>query len=871
VQTTLTKKRDTPVRSLLVGAILGLVCAYFIGDEESVIGAILLASPLFMLMICYMLVFGSYIVLKREQAALARPYNSPLGATGALVGLIGMAIVFLSHFLYVDEPYFIYGLLVIVVGSIYFAFYARKQLVAQAPLEEKMLNSGVEVQKIRVSREQFRRIAYGTGAIVAIYALSIYFLSPPSLSCAPNCMGMNLAGRYLENAQLARVNLVEANLRGANLAGADLQEADLSGAILTDVNLENANLTGAKLLGVNFRRANFGGVTLDDTDMRGSDLIEVNLTKVDLTKTKLGGVFFSNSKLVGANLSGANLAGVTLTGANLNAANLSSANLAGALLSKADLSGAQLQNSELSGAWLNLTNLIGADLSQANLDGASLIGANLASANLFESNLVGSILVGADFNGANLRSANLSGAQFKKEALRQSALEDPVLAQLNTIQLDLVLRDTQASGIYTNEDTILPEQTQEEDSLVETSPEEQAAKEQDVGSIKVGILHSFTGPLAISEVPVKDATLLAIDEINKSGGVLGQQLVPIVENGGSDWQFFAEKTIKLLVEDEVVVIFGGWSGASRQAMRPILETLDGLLFYPAQYEGQESSPNIVYTGAEPSQQLIPAIEYLLRQRYQRFFLLGSEMLLSKRGHTIMNAQLTANGATVVGDSFALLGEQDFSEILAEIQASEADVVINTLSGSSNIAFFEQFNKAGLTPQQLPVMSLTMTEEEIRQVPGETSRLAGHLVAWSYFQTIATPENETFVKAYKTAYGSELVTSDPIHAGYLGVYLWKAMVERANGTELKLIKKAFANIKRESEAAEESQKIEVLAPGGIVQLDIENQHTYKFSRIGMIREDGLIDEIFSSNEPIKPDPFLLEYDWASGLFTREGGR
>lgn len=869
-------KHKTPSRSLILGAILGLICAYFMNNEESIIGMILLASPLFMLMICYMFVFGSYIVLNRQQADLERPYNSPLGSKGAWVGLIGMLIVFLSYFLYAEQTVFIYGLLTIGVAAIYFAFYARKQLVAQAPVEEKVLKSGVEVRKIRVTRAHFRRIAYATGAIVAIYALSSYLLSPPSLPCAPNCMGMNLAGRYLENAELAGVNFVEANLRGANLAGADLQDADFSGAILTDVNLEKANLRGAKLLGVNFTRANLGGVILDETDMSGSDLIDTNLTKVDLTKTKLRGVFFSNSKLVGANLSKTNLAGVTLIGANLNGANLNGVNLAGALLSQADLSGAQLQNSELSGAWLNLTNLIGADLSQANLDGASLIGANLASANLFESNLVGSILVGADFNGANLRSANLSGAQFKKDTLRQSALNDPILAQLNAIQLEVVLQDTQASGIYVNQKTILPQQAPEEETLVEASPEDQTTEQQDVGSIKVGVLHSLTGPLAISEIPIKDATLLAIDEINQSGGILGKQLIPVVENGESDWQLFSEKAIKLLIEDEVVVIFGGWSGASRQAMRPILETLDGLLFYPAPYEGQETSPNIVYTGVEPSQQLIPAIDYLLRQRYQRFFLLGSEMLFSKTAHTIIEAQLTANGGTVVGQSFSLLGEQDFSAILEQIQVSQADVVINTLSGDSNIAFFQQFNQAGLTSQSLPVMSITLTEEEIRQmlIQSGPSRLAGHLVAASYFETLATPENEAFVKSYKTAYGSQLVTSAPIHAGYFGVYLWQAMVNEANATELALIRNALTNIRQANESdtpSEETQQIEILAPGGPIELDIDNQHTYKFSRIGIIRDDGLIDEVFSSNEPIKPDPFLLEYEWATNLFSREGGR
>ncbi len=870
-QNTSTNKRKTPSRSLIVGTMLGLICVYFMSNEESIVQSILFATPLLILMICHILVFSSYIVLKREQADLVRPYNSPLGVRGAWAGLISLAITFLSYILYTDPNTFIYLLLTIGIGVIYFGLYGRKKLISQAPMEEKWLKIS-NIKRVEFTRKFIMPLIYLGGIILVLSTLYSYLFSPPKLECTPNCMGMNLAGRYLENAELAGVNLIEANLRGANLSGANLQEADLSGAILVDVNLENADLTGAKLLGVNFTRANLGGVLLHDTDMRGSDLIDTNLTQVDFRKAKLRGVFFSNSKLVGANLSKTNLAGVTFIGANLNGANLRESNLNGALLSKADLSGAQLQNSELSGAWLNSANLIGADLSRANLDGASLIAANLASANLFESNLIGSILVGADLNGANLKSANLSGALLTKEQLRQNSLDDPVLKQLNEIQLAEALKDTLINGAYLNQETIFPEQLNKEVTLLQTS--QSAGDQADLGSIKVGILHSLTGPLAISEIPIKDATLLAIDEINQAGGILGKQLIPVIENGGSDWQLFAEKAIKLLVEDEVVVIFGGWSGASRQAMRPILESLDSLLFYPSQYEGQETSTNIIYTGAEPSQQLIPAIEYLLRQRYQRFFLLGSNMLYSKTAHTIIEAQLTTNGATVAGESFSLLGEQDFSTIVEEIRASKADVVINTLSGDSNIAFFQEFNKSGLTSQQLPVMSLTLTEEEIRQMPFETSRIAGHLVVSSYFQTLATPENEAFVKAYKTAYGSELVTSEPIHAGYLGVYLWKAMVKEANATELDLIRNALTDINKSSESdlsAEETQQVQILAPGGTVQLDIDSQHTYKFSRIGIIRDDGLVEEIFSSNEAIKPDPFLLEYEWTSGLFSREGGR
>lgn len=425
------------------------------------------------------------------------------------------------------------------------------------------------------------------------------------------------------------------------------------------------------------------------------------------------------------------------------------------------------------------------------------------------------------------------------------------------------MQDAKLSGIRSNSETIWPDQpSAEEQTLVEE--EEKATQEEEVGTIKVGILHSLSGSLAISEAPVRDATLLAINEINAAGGVLRQPLVPVVEDGASDWQFFAEKALKLLAEDKVAVVFGCWTSTSRQAVRPIFESLNGLLFYPVQYEGQEQSANIIYTGAEPSQQIIPAVEYLLRQGNQKIFLLGSDYIFPRTANTIIKAQLANAGGAVVGEEYLRLGESDFSAIISQIQTAQPDAIFNTLNGESNVAFFQQLKGAGITPEQMPVMSVSIAEEEVRQIG--TENIAGHLTAWTYYQTIDTPQNEGFVTAYKIAYGSEGVTSEPIHAGYFGVYLWKAMVEKANSTEVDTIRKALTKTDTDEQ---EPEGIEIMAPGGLIRVDVGNQHTYKIARIGVIREDGLIDEIFSSNEPIKPDPLLLGYEWAVGLFSKDG--
>ncbi len=368
-------------------------------------------------------------------------------------------------------------------------------------------------------------------------------------------------------------------------------------------------------------------------------------------------------------------------------------------------------------------------------------------------------------------------------------------------------------------------------------------------TIKVGILHSLSGTMAISEVSVKDAEVMAIEEINAKGGVLGKKLEVKIEDGASDWPTFAEKAGKLIEVDKVATVFGGWTSASRKAMLPVFEQKKGLLWYPVQYEGLETSPNIFYTGATTNQQIIPGLEYLKAQGKNKVFLVGSDYVFPRTANKEIKAYAKANGMEIVGEEYTPLGHTEYSTVVNKLKAAKPDAVFNTLNGDSNVAFFKQFKDAGLTAAAMPVLSVSVAEEEVRGIGPEN--VAGHLVAWNYYQTTDVPENKTFVEAYKKKYGPNRVTADPIEAGYIGVYLWKMAVEKAGTTEIEAVKKAAAGITMN-------------APEGKVTIDGETQHLYKTARIGLVEANGQIKEISNSGAPIKPDPYLKGYPWAAGL-------
>ncbi|MEA2156847.1 MAG: urea transport system substrate-binding protein [Solirubrobacteraceae bacterium] len=369
-------------------------------------------------------------------------------------------------------------------------------------------------------------------------------------------------------------------------------------------------------------------------------------------------------------------------------------------------------------------------------------------------------------------------------------------------------------------------------------------------TIPVGILHSLSGTMAISEVSVRDSELLAIDEINKAGGVLGKQIKPVIEDGASDWPTFAEKAQKLISTDHVAATFGGWTSASRKAMLPVFERNKSLLYYPVQYEGLEASPYIFYTGATTNQQIIPGLEYLKNKLHVKtLFLVGSDYVFPRTANKEIKAWAKANGMTIVGEEYSPLGNTDYATTVNKIKQANPDAVFQTINGDSNVAFWKQFHDSGLDAKSMPVISVSTAEDEVRGVG--IKNIVGQYVAWNYYQTTPGAKNAAFVKAYKARYGADRVTDDPIEAGYVGVHLWAMAVEKAGSTDPEKVKAA-------------SKGLTYDAPEGTVTIDGANQHISKTARIGQLQPDGLINEVGGSGKPITPDPFLKTYSWAKGL-------
>ncbi|WP_020106893.1 urea ABC transporter substrate-binding protein [Nocardia sp. 348MFTsu5.1] len=368
-------------------------------------------------------------------------------------------------------------------------------------------------------------------------------------------------------------------------------------------------------------------------------------------------------------------------------------------------------------------------------------------------------------------------------------------------------------------------------------------------TIKVGSLNSLSGTMAISEVTVRDSIALAVQEINAAGGVLGKQIEVVGEDGASEPTIFAEKAEKLISSDCVATVFGGWTSSSRKAMLPVFEDNNALLYYPVQYEGLESSPNIFYTGATTNQQIVPALDYLKEKGVKSLYLVGSDYVFPQTANRIIKAYAEANGIEIKGEDYTPLGSTDFSTIVNKVRSADADAVFNTLNGDSNVAFFREYNNVGLTAQDMPVVSVSIAEEEVGGIG--VQNIDGQLTAWNYYQTLDTPVNNAFVAAYKAKYGADKPTSDPMEAAYTAVYLWKNTVEKANSFDVPAIQDAAGGVTFE-------------APEGLVTIDGENNHITKTARIGEIRSDGLIYTVWESPAPIEPDPYLEGYPWAEGL-------
>lgn len=376
-----------------------------------------------------------------------------------------------------------------------------------------------------------------------------------------------------------------------------------------------------------------------------------------------------------------------------------------------------------------------------------------------------------------------------------------------------------------------------------------SCNEKKAETVKVGLLHSLSGTMSISETAVRDAELLAISEINQNGGVLGKQIEAVQADGASEPQVFAQKARELLQDEKVVTVFGCWTSASRKAVKPIFEELYGLLWYPVQYEGMEASPNIMYMGASPNQQIVPAVDYCAQNIGKRMFLIGSDYVFPRTANKIIKAQIAELKGECVGEEYLPMGATNFSEVVSKILAAKPDVILNSLNGDSNVSFFAALAKAGITSKTIPVMSFSIAEEEVAKM--DLANLAGHLVSWNYYETTQTPRNEKFVSDYKEQYGEDRMTGDPIEAAYIAVYMWAAACEKAGGFEVEAVRVA-------------SKGLSFTAPEGTVTIDGGNQHLYKQVRIGKINDKGLIDEVWSTPSAVKPDPYLSTYSWARGL-------
>jgi urea transport system substrate-binding protein len=367
--------------------------------------------------------------------------------------------------------------------------------------------------------------------------------------------------------------------------------------------------------------------------------------------------------------------------------------------------------------------------------------------------------------------------------------------------------------------------------------------------IKVGVLHSLTGTMAISEISLRDTVQMAIDEINAKGGVLGKQLEPVIVNPDSNWDLFADKARELISKEKVVVVFGCWTSASRKSVLPVFEELKGLLFYPVQYEGQEQSPNIFYTGATPNQQLIPAAEYMMSKEggeKKKFYLLGTDYVFPRTANRVLKAFLLSKGVPEknIVEKYTPFSHSDYQTIVKDIKdfgkAGDA-TVLSTINGDSNVAFYKEFANQKITAKDIPVMAFSVAEDELRAIP--TTNLKGHLAAWNYYQSIDTPENKAFVEAFKKKFGADRVTDDPIEAAYFGVKVWAAAVEKAKSTDVDKVVPAVLGL-------------EFDAPGGKKKMHAVNHHTFKPVYIGEILADGQFKIVskFNNGDLVEPEAY-----------------
>ena len=376
-------------------------------------------------------------------------------------------------------------------------------------------------------------------------------------------------------------------------------------------------------------------------------------------------------------------------------------------------------------------------------------------------------------------------------------------------------------------------------------------------TIKVGVLHSLSGTMAISETVLKDTVLMTIDEINAKGGVMGKKLEPVVVDIASNWPLAAEKAKQLVSQDKVAVTFGCWTSSCRKSVLPVYEEANSLLYYPVQYEGEELSKNVFYTGAAPHQQAIPAVDYLMSKEggaAKRWVLLGTDYVYPRTTNKILRAFLKTKGVADadIMEEYTPFGHSDYQTIIAKIKkfASEGKktAVVSTINGDSNVPFYKELGNAGLKAKDVPVVAFSVGEEELRGV--DTKPLVGHLAAWNYFMSIKNPDNAAFIKKwseYAKAKGiaghkDKPLTNDPMEATYIGINMWKQAVEKAKSTDVDKVIAAMAG-----------QTFK--APSGIVsKMDEKNHHLHKSVFIGEIKPDGQFNVVWKTPGPVQAKPW-----------------
>jgi urea transport system substrate-binding protein len=374
-------------------------------------------------------------------------------------------------------------------------------------------------------------------------------------------------------------------------------------------------------------------------------------------------------------------------------------------------------------------------------------------------------------------------------------------------------------------------------------------------TVKIGVLHSLSGTMAISETVLKDVVLMAVDEINAKGGVMGYKVEPVVVDPASNWPLFAEKARQLLTQDKVAAVFGCWTSVSRKSVLPVFEELNGLLFYPVQYEGEEISKNVFYTGAAPNQQAIPAVEYLMSKDgggAKRWVLLGTDYVYPRTTNKILRAFLKSKGVADkdIDEKYTPFGHADYQTIVADIKKFSAGgktAVVSTINGDSNVPFYKELGNQGLKATDVPVVAFSVGEEELRGV--DTKPLVGHLAAWNYFMSLKNPVNDewkkkwaAYTKAKKLPYADKPLTNDPMEAAYIGVYMWKQAAEKAKSFDVDKVR-----------VATYGQTFK--APSGIVsKMDEKNHHLHKAVFIGEVKGDGQFNVVWKTKGPIKAQPW-----------------